>query len=554
MKKTKKILGACLGNCVHVAGIISFLKLAQAEGYSTHFIGTAVPVDVLIEHIKKEKPTVVAISYRLTPEVAQNLLKDLKKKVEQQNLRRETRFILGGTKPVADVAKALDLFDAVFSPESQIDDIIYYLRQQEHLAIQEKPPQDVISRIKYKHPYPILRHHYGRPSLEETIQGIRDVAQAEVLDVLSLGPDQNAQQFFFHPEKMDSSQSGAGGVPIRTRSDLKQLYQSTRCGNYPLMRCYSGTNDLLKMGALLLETIHNAWATIPLCWYNVLDGRSERGLDESISGNLDAVAWHAQKNVPVEINESHHWSLRDTHDTVAIASAYLAAYNAKKRGVKNYISQYMLNTPPGTVHVMDIAKMLAQIELVESLHDSEFTSYRQFRAGLFSFPGDQGKAKGQLGASTYLAMALKPHIIHVVGYCEGNHAALASEVIESCNIAQQVIDVCVKGMSDMTLDPRIGQRKEELLDEAKTLINAFYDIASSRVDDPLSDPATITRAIRVGILDAPHLAGNPHAKGELMTKEIGGAYYAIDPVSNQVLTEKERIGKITANCRRNGNR
>ena len=34
MNKPKLILGACLGECVHVAGILSFLKIAEEKGYN----------------------------------------------------------------------------------------------------------------------------------------------------------------------------------------------------------------------------------------------------------------------------------------------------------------------------------------------------------------------------------------------------------------------------------------------------------------------------------------------------------------------------------------
>ena len=542
--KKRKILGACLGTCVHVAGIMNFLNLAEDEGYETHFLGTAIPVDKLVEHIRKKNPEIVALSYRLTPRVAKKLITSLEESIGKENLGKEISFVFGGTEPVVKIAKESGFFDALFSPGSPTSEVIAYLRGQRPSSTKERLPQDIISRIKYRQPYPLLRHHYGRPSLEETVQGIRDIAEAEVLDVVSLGPDQNAQQFFFHPKEMDPAQSGAGGVTIRTASDLEKLYQSTRCGNYPLMRCYSGTNDLLQMAGLLQKTIHNAWAAIPLCWYNVLDGRSERGLEESITENLDAVTWHAEREIPVEMNESHHWGLREAHDAVSIAAAYLAAYNAKKRGVKNYFSQYMLNTPPRTSHLMDLAKMLAQIDLIESLHDDQFRSYRQFRAGLFSFPHNPEEAKGQLSASTYLAMTLEPDIYHVVGYSEGHHAAMAPEVIESCAIARQVIEVCLQGIPDPTLDPRVQERREELVAEARVILEAFPQISSSQVDDPLADITTLVKGIKMGILDAPHLAGNPHARGALVTKEIEGAYYAYDPLSDRVIPEEERIGAI----------
>ena len=34
----KKVLGASIGNCVHVAGVYHFLQLAEKEGYNCIFI------------------------------------------------------------------------------------------------------------------------------------------------------------------------------------------------------------------------------------------------------------------------------------------------------------------------------------------------------------------------------------------------------------------------------------------------------------------------------------------------------------------------------------
>jgi methylmalonyl-CoA mutase cobalamin-binding subunit len=534
----RKILGACLGNCVHVAGILSFLDLAQSEGYETQFLGAATPLDQLVIHIARENPDIVAISYRLTPEVAHSLLCELKKIVQERHWSKKISFILGGTEPVAEVARDTGLFEAIFSADSKPREILSYLRRKSDTSSQEKPPQDIITRIEYNRPYPVLRHHYGRPTLEETLEGVGQIAESGLLDVISLGPDQNAQQSFFKPNEMDATLSGSGGVPIRTDADLEALYLKTRRGNFPLLRCYSGTNDLIQMGELLQSTIHNAWAAIPLCWYNVLDGRSKRGLEESIVENLEAIAWHAKRRIPVEINEPHQWSLRNAHDAITVATAYLAAHNAKKRGVNSYISQYMLNTPAQTSDIMDAAKVLAQIEQVETLHDQNFRSFRELRAGLYSFPQDQE------AASTYLAIAFDPHIYHVVGYTEGHHAAMAQEVIASCKIARQVIENRLKGIPNCFSDQRIAERKEELISESNMILKAICEIASPGTEDPLSDVDTIAKAIRAGILDAPYLADNPVARGKLITKQLDGAYYAFDPVSNRVVPERERIDAI----------
>src|SRR5690606_5774519 len=133
--------------------------------------------------------------------------------------------------------------------------------------------------------------------------------------------------------------------------------------------------------------------------------------------------------------------------------AFLAAYNARAMGVTTYIQQLMFNNPPGTSFIMDLAKMLAKLDLVESLEGPNFTVLRETRGGLSSYPTDLDMAKGHLASTVMLQMALKPHIVHVVGYPEADHAVTAEEVIESCQIARKVIENCLMGLPDMTLDP-----------------------------------------------------------------------------------------------------
>ena len=41
----KTVVAAALGECVHVAGVINFLRLAEAAGWRTVFLGPAVPVE-----------------------------------------------------------------------------------------------------------------------------------------------------------------------------------------------------------------------------------------------------------------------------------------------------------------------------------------------------------------------------------------------------------------------------------------------------------------------------------------------------------------------------
>lgn len=540
----KKILGACIGSCVHVAGILNFLNLSDKHGYNTMFLGSACKIDYLKQKIDEYDPDIVAVSYRLSPESVMPVFKELKKKVIDEPYPSKKVFILGSTKPVAEVAKKLGIFDVIFTGEESIEEIEEFLGKKKVFTKGKIPPQNILERIKYNKPFPVIRHHFGRPTLDETVKGIKEISLSGVLDVISIGPDQNTQEFFFHQDKMDPGQDGAGGVPLRSEKDFKNLYLASRTGNYPLMRCYSGTNDILRMAKVLLENINNAWCAVPLCWYNELDNRSGRELEQSIAENQAVMKWHAERNVPVEVNESHHWSLRYSPDSIAVAAAYIAAYNAKMMEVKTYISQYMFNTPPETSFVMDLAKMLAKTELIESLHDNNFTTIRQTRAGLYSYPADFNKSKGQLASSTFLQMQLDPDIIHVVAYCEADHAARPEDIIASVKIARKVIENCLYGCPDMKTDKMVKERKAELIADAKLIIDKIKMLGrDKKIKDPLISPAVISKAIRSGVLDAPHLFGVRAAKGTIRTMFLNGKCVAVDEKCRPI-SEKDRLSRI----------
>ncbi|MHA3965064.1 MAG: cobalamin B12-binding domain-containing protein [Candidatus Thorarchaeota archaeon SMTZ1-45] len=538
-----RILGAAIGSCVHVAGVLRFLALAEEEGHETLFLGTAVSIDKLIMKVKEHNPDVIGVSYRLTATSAVNLFEDLRNAVTESGLEQK-RWLLGCTVPVKTIAERTKLFEKIFTGFSTDEDSISYLRGRTHMPPEEKYPQDLMTRMTMKSPIPIIRHHFGLPTIEETVDGVERIAEASVLDVISIGPDQNAQESFFQRSKMNESLHGDGGVPIRESKDLQQIFEASRRGNYPLLRCYSGTHELLSWAQLLTNTINNAWCATPLLWYSELDGRSKRPLEKAITENQENYRWHAKKDIPVEINESHHWSLRRAHDTIAVAMAYLSAYNAKKAGIRHYIAQYMLNTPLGTSPKMDLAKMLAKIELIESLHDHNFVSLRQVRSGLFSYPPDLDLGKGQLASSIYTGMMLKPHIVHVVGFCEANHAATADDIIESCKIARRVIHDCLLGTLNPLDDKEVVMRKNELVKEAQLLIDTIQSLGDESSKDPLIEPVTYVRAVKEGILDAPHLRNNPIAMGLLKTKMIDGACLAIDPDTGNPIDETTRLRKL----------
>ena len=541
----KTVVAAALGECVHVAGVMSFLRLAEAAGWRTRFLGPAVPVSRVLEEAQEHEADLVAVSYRLTPDNGERLLGEFAEEADE--LRSAgVRFIFGGTPAVAERARGLGFFHRVFDGSEPVEDILAYLRGQEReVASEESYPQTTIERIAWRAPYPILRHHFGLPTMEATIQGVAEIAEARVLDVISLGIDQDAQEHFFHPERQDPRRTGAGGVPVRSADDYRALYAASRRGNYPLMRTYTGTDDFIALAEVYVDTIHNAWCAVPLFWFNRMDGRGPWDLEGSIREHQRVMAWYGQRDIPVEANEPHHWGMRDAPDVVFVVSAYLSAYNARALGVGDYIAQMMFNSPPSLAEGMDLARMLAVLEIIAPLAGLEFRIWRQTRTGLLSYPQDLDAARAHLVASIYLQMAVQPHIVHVVGHTEAQYAATAADIIEACKLARRSIDNALHGQPDMTQDLAVIQRRDELLAEAQHTLAAIRALAQEDVPDPFLDPATLAKAVTGGVLDAPHLLNNPYARGVVVTRpDDRGACVAVDPDTGEPLSETERLARL----------
>ena len=329
---------------------------------------------------------------------------------------------------------------------------------------------------------------------------------------------------------------------MRSADDYRQLYQASRTGNYPLMRTYSGTDDFIPLAEMYVETINISWCAIPLFWFNQMDGRGPLTLEESIREHQGVMAWYGSRDIPVELNEPHHWGMRDASDVIFVTSAYLSAYNAKSFGVKNYIAQMMFNSPPHLSDAMDLAKMLALLEMIAPLEDKNFSIWRQTRTGLLSYPLEDSAARAHLATSIYLQMALQPHIIHIVGHTEADHAATASDVIYASKAARRSIENALAGQPVMSADPKIQARVKHLIEQAQFTLQAIKNITGENTVDPLTDPATLTKAVKLGIMDAPQLKNSAFAPGKITTRVVNGACEAVDnngePVSEQIRLEK----------------
>ena len=562
----KTIVAGALGECVHVAGVSKFLRLAEQAGWKTVFLGPAVPPKKMLEAVRRAQAeadgdqVLVGVSYRLTPETGERLLGQFAE--EASDLHEDgVRFVFGGTPPVAERAEKIGFFERSFDGTQPVEEVLAYLKGQTREMSADDFPDTTVERIRWKFPYPILRHHFGLPTMEATLKGIQQIAEARVLDVISLGIDQDAQANFFHPERQDPRQTGAGGVPVRSADDYRALYQASRRGNFPLLRTYSGTDDFLELAEMYMETIHIAWCAIPLFWFNAMDGRGPWDLEGSIREHQKVMAYYGERSIPVELNEPHHWGMRDAPDVVFVVSAFLSAYNARAFGVKDYIAQLMFNSPAELSDKMDLAKMLAALEMIAPLaltpsplrqaQDSaspsggggQFHIYKQTRTGLLSYPVEINAARAHLAASIYLQMALRPDIIHIVGHVEADHAATGDDIIEAARMARRSIENAM-GQPDLTVDPDVMARKAELMEQAQVTLEAIKTIAPASVADPWTDPATLAKSVSLGVMDAPQLRNNEYARGEIFTRiDERGACIVVDG-DGKPISESERLKKF----------
>ena len=181
-KKQKTVVAGALGECVHVAGVVNFLQLAEQAGWRTVFLGPAVPISQAIQAAEIEKADLLAVSYRLTPETGERLLAQFAESADHLR-ERGVQFAFGGTPPVAERAEKLGFFDAIFNGTQTYEDILAFLKGESTQTAQEiHYPQTTIDRIKWKAPYPLVRHHFGLPTMEATREGIEKIADSKVLD------------------------------------------------------------------------------------------------------------------------------------------------------------------------------------------------------------------------------------------------------------------------------------------------------------------------------------------------------------------------------------
>jgi hypothetical protein len=129
----------------------------------------------------------VGVSYRLTPETGERLLGEFAEAADDLRLTG-THFAFGGTPPVAEKARQLGFFERVFDGSQTPEEVLAYLKGQTSIQPTELDfPGSTVERIRWKSPFPLLRHHFGLPTMEDSLSGVEKISKAKVLDVISLG-------------------------------------------------------------------------------------------------------------------------------------------------------------------------------------------------------------------------------------------------------------------------------------------------------------------------------------------------------------------------------
>ncbi len=512
--KKRRVLAGSIGDCVHSLGVETFAEWMEdrREGFFTVKLGPAVPIRDVINKIRESRPEVVAISMRLGDLHVDKLISEfIIKAAEHHLLPRESgiRYAFGGLRPAANLVRAmtgLPMEEDKFSPPEgrhyDLDEIaenyadieafqgFFALVVDDFVTMEELEAfaqgravarggdQEIewadtllerVHQVRELEDRPIIRAHIGiaADSIEPTVKGVEILADAECLEIVSLAPDQPAQEYLAKfvrgEEDPDKYLKGQGGVPIRTKEDLWRLKRATQRGNYPMTRIYSGTDELVELAKLFEASFRMPFPAVPIFFYNELDGRGPISIRDSFDEHFEVMRWWAGRQKAVEINDPHQWQLRNSTDDLLVTDHVLVGVVALKMGIQYYVMQMMFDLPPGISGLNDLAKFRAAYELIEPLtRHFNYHIIKETRGGLSSFPPNLDKAKGHLAISTHWQMYMEPDIVHVVSFSEAHHEAKAQDVIESCDIVKQVFDDFKGHHPDIWADPRLISRKRIL--------------------------------------------------------------------------------------------
>ena len=519
----RRVLNCSIDPCVHTLGVEKFAEWMETMGigYLAIKLGPAVSIDELIDKIRESKPEVVSFCYRLGDLHVDEIIVELVEKVYKYGLEPKKsgiRYCFGGLRPAANLVRAMtgqpvlkDKFspnkDRHFNLEKIAEDYkdkekfqnFFALIVDDYVTMAELDEfarnrieiakgkivwsDDLLERIKQVRKLenrPILRAHIGAAAetIQPTVDGVKAISKAGCLEIVSLAPDQVTQAFLPKFDRGEENpkkyRNGEGGSPIRSREDLKILKNATKCGNWPMTRIYSGTDELVEAAKIFEETLHMPFPAVPIFFYNRLDGRGPLSILDGINEHFNTMRWWASINKPLEINDPHQWQLRRCSDDMYVTDHILCGIIALKMGLKNYVMQLMFDLPPEIEPLNDLAKMKAAFEIIEPLTKHfDYNIIKETRGGLSSFPPNLDEAKSHLSMTTYWQMFMEPEIVHVVSYCEAHHDAKPEDIVASCDITKQSFREYERApLPDIWNIPSVAKRKGELKKGA--MYNIFH--------------------------------------------------------------------------------
>ncbi len=402
---------------------------------------------------------------------------------------------------------------------------------------------------------PLTRAHVGpyrssisrQEALDEFYLWIKELAQAQQLDVLSMGTSQLSQSAF---GEAWGQRINGGGVPINSIAEFEKVYELSRP---MLVRTYAGTKNIPQLAEIYEKHLNMGWHALSFWWFNKLDERGPYDLLTNLEQHIATLKYIASTNKPFEANVSHHFAFRGGDDLTYLVSAYLAAKLAKLNGIKVFVLQNMLNTPRLTSGLNDIAKARALLKLVRSLEDKNFKVVYQPRAGLDYFKPDKHYAKIQLAAISALMDDVEPNniyspeVVHVVSYSEALELATPSIINESLQITKHSISEYRKLKQSeryiALFETEIQYLTKQLHGDAFKLIGAI----EAWIPKPYS-ALGFYQIFASGFLIAPYLWKNREAFPHTInweTRTVSGQVKVMD--QKHVMSIDKRLSIIKAN-------
>lgn len=364
--------------------------------------------------------------------------------------------------------------------------------------------------IRHRLP-PIMRVHAGpyqpdrSAAVNQFIDWLGQLRARGLLDIISIGTSQLTQERF--GETWGYASNG-GGVPVNSEAEYRRIAEAARP---MLVRTYAGTTRIPELARLHERSLNIAWHALSFWWFSQIDGRGPHGVLENLREHVQALDFIAGSGKPFEANIPHHFAFRGADDVSYVVSAVLAARTAKKRGIRHFVLQNMLNTPKFSWGVQDLAKSRAVLRLVRELEDATFRVILQPRAGLDYFSPNLDKAKAQLASVSALMDDIEPDnhnsppVIHVVSYSEASHLADPPVIHESIQITRHAIAeyrrLRARGeVEHMGAHPDVNQRMDDLLEGARDVLR----IIERTVPEPYS-PEGLYKIFAAGFLPVPYL-------------------------------------------------